>query len=404
MKKNFNNTNVLLTYGWVRSSYAILRNLSQHGISVYVSDSGRLGMSQFSKFSKGYDKYHSMHDNKHEFIKDIIKISKKRNINLIFPSHDETELLAKNKKLFSNETSVLFPSYSTCKKFNNKSMAYDLAASLGISVPDRIVYNKPEDLVQLITEKGYKKLIIKLLKGNSSKGVYYADTPKEAMNIVKSLIEKFELNKKRYPQVEEYVYGEGWGHSVLYWKGELVAEFTHQRLREKILTGGTSTMRKSAKKEKISKAALKIFDKVKWHGLAMAEFKVCKETGKYWFIEINPRAWGSIPLAINCGVEFPYLAYLCATRGVKEAKVYNSNAKIKKSWKYKWVLGTVFLSFTYLFKGQFKLALQILFEKADGYDDFYKDDKFVFLGQILRYAKNSIYKKSLNPIEKGMVG
>ena len=121
-------------------------------------------------------------------------------------------------------------------------------------------YNNLFDLEKLLTDKGYAKIVIKLLRGNSSKGVYYANSPLEAKKIVKSLISEFKLKKNRYPQVEEYVSGDGWGHSVLFWKGQLVADFTHQRLKEKILTGGTSTIRKSAQNNKISHAAVKLFE------------------------------------------------------------------------------------------------------------------------------------------------
>ena len=35
---------VLLTYGWVRASYAALRNLTDHGVEVWASDAFRTGM------------------------------------------------------------------------------------------------------------------------------------------------------------------------------------------------------------------------------------------------------------------------------------------------------------------------------------------------------------------------
>jgi hypothetical protein len=33
---------LLLTYGWVRSSYAALRNLHSHGVGVHVADTGKI--------------------------------------------------------------------------------------------------------------------------------------------------------------------------------------------------------------------------------------------------------------------------------------------------------------------------------------------------------------------------
>ena len=39
---------ILLTNGWLRTSYASLRNLASQGLSVAVSDSRPVGISQFS--------------------------------------------------------------------------------------------------------------------------------------------------------------------------------------------------------------------------------------------------------------------------------------------------------------------------------------------------------------------
>lgn len=66
--------NILLTYGWVRSSYAALRNLSKNGYKVTVSDSSRVGMSQFSRHKVGFEKYTSHYEDEEKFIQDLLHI------------------------------------------------------------------------------------------------------------------------------------------------------------------------------------------------------------------------------------------------------------------------------------------------------------------------------------------
>ena len=131
------------------------------------------------------------------------------------------------------------------------------------------------------------------------------EKPEHTQNLVTELIEKYKLTPSRYPQIEEYVNGEGYGCSVLYSKGKFITHFTHRRLRDKIETGGTSTYREAAVHKGIEAATKAIFNSLGWNGLAMCEFKVCPDTGRFWFIEINPRMWGSISLAIESGVQFP---------------------------------------------------------------------------------------------------
>lgn len=395
---------VLLTYAWVRSSYSALRNLKKHNLKVVVSDSSRIGMGQFSRFSSGFKKYVSHYEDEEKFISDVLDICSSKQIKLILPSHNETEIIARHRHKFDSELVAMVPDYSHCQMFNNKSKAYDFVSSLGVSVPNRIKYLKPNQVSEQLHSKGVKKTAIKLLTGNSSKGVFYGMSPEHTQTIVEELVKKYRLEPSRYPQVEEYVKGEGYGCSVLYSGGKFITHFSHRRLRDKIETGGTSTYREATVHKGIEEATKIIFDSIGWNGLAMCEFKVCPKTGKFWFIEINPRMWGSISLAIESGVQFPYLAWLCATQGANQAIDYHSTCKVNLKWKARWLLGDIFVVLGKMFKLEFREAWDILSEeKANSIDDFFWDDPFVFLGEVLAYLKSTISKRSTNPAEEGML-
>lgn len=396
--------NVLLTYAWVRSSYGALRNLSKNGVPVYVADTNRSGMSQWSRFSRGSRRYTSHYENEAQFVADIVRLCDQDDVALVFPSHNETEILARHKDVLGDQRSRLLPDPEHCALFNNKSAAYDFALALGVPVPRRFQYEKPAELTESLRASGGGRFVIKLLTGNSAKGVFYADSPEAVVKRVSALISEHELGRNRYPQVEEVVPGEGWGCSVLYWRGRRIADFTHRRLREKIETGGTSTLREAATHAGVREAANRIFEAIGWHGLAMCEFKVCPLTGKFWFIEVNPRMWGSIPLAISAGVEFPYLAYVCATAGPDAAIALAQASAVKLGYRGKWLLGDLFVVAKELVRLRPGRAVSMLTERVDAYDDFYLDDMPAFLGEMARYLSTSLSKRSLNPAEKGMVG
>ena len=398
-------SDVLLTYGWVRSSYSALRNFKKHDLQVVVSDSSSIGMSQFSRFSSGFKKYTSHYKHENKFISDILNICSSKGIKFILPSHNETEIIARHRHKFPDDLVTMIPDESHCRMFNNKSDAYDYVSNIDVPVPCRIKYADPNLVSQLLKNKGMEKTVIKLLTGNSGKGVFYGTNPEHTQSIVKELIDKYKLVASRYPQIEEYVEGEGYGCSVLYSSGEFIANFTHRRLRDKIETGGTSTFREAAVHEGIEAATKTIFDSLGWNGLAMCEFKVCPKTGRFWFIEVNPRMWGSISLAIESGVQFPYLAWLCATQGASQAINYHASCTINLNWKARWLLGDIFLVLGKLLRLEFKAIWHILIEeKADSIDDFFWDDPFAFLGEVLAYLKTTISKRSINPSEKGMLG
>ena len=397
-------SDILLTYGWVRSSYSALRNLTNHDLKVVVSDNSRIGMCQFSKLSSSVRKYTSHYQDENQFVEDLINICESSKVKMILPSHNETEIIAKYKHKFSPKLVTMVPDESHCRIFNNKGNAYDYVSSIGIPIPYRLQYSDPKTIAVLLKKKGLKKTVIKLLTGNSSKGVFYANSPKHAELIVCELIQRYKLADDRYPQIEEYIEGEGYGCSVLYCGGELIAGFTHRRLRDKVETGGTSTFREVAGHEGIEAATKIIFDSLGWNGLAMCEFKVCSETNRYWFIEVNPRMWGSISLAIESGVEFPYLAWLCAEHGPNAARRYHESCSLRTNWKARWLLGDIFVLLNRLRRLDFNAVFRLVNSgRADSLDDFFWDDPLAFVGEVLAYLKSTISKRSVNPAEDGML-
>jgi protein-tyrosine-phosphatase/predicted ATP-grasp superfamily ATP-dependent carboligase len=116
---------------------------------------------------------------------------------------------------------------------------------------------------------------------------------------------------------QELVPGHGVGIAMLYNQGKRVWFFGHERLHEgsgRDGLGSGSTYRRSIKPDpEMLRRATDLLDKLKWHGIAMVEYKV-SDDGKYWFMEINPRLWGSLALAIDAGVDFPY-GLLCLATG-----------------------------------------------------------------------------------------
>ena len=401
---NAASADVLLTYGWVRSSYAALRNLTSHGVAAWVADSNRIGMSQWSRLKVGASLYTSHYIDEQAFVADIARLARSLRVRYILPSHNETEVLARHRQILPDGTDRLLPQAEHCRVFNNKALAYELAASVGISVPRRLpAFERPSDIVELMREAGWKNVVIKLLSGNSAKGVHYATSATEAVRVVERLIRQYRLDRERYPQIEEYVEGNGVGCSVLYWDGEPVADFQHRRLREKTATGGTSTLREVIVHEGVRRDAHHLMRSIGWHGLAMVEFKVCPNTGRHWFIEVNPRMWGSIPFAISAGAEFPYLAWLCATEGVAAAKAFDQHRKA--SWCGRWLLGDLIVAVSQLSKLQLREAHRALWcTGADSVDDFHWDDLGAFLGEIVYYGSKFARTRSTNPEDVGAVG
>jgi len=117
------------------------------------------------------------------------------------------------------------------------------------------------------------------------------------------------------PVVEqEYFRGHGVGIELLFEHGRPRWWFAHRRIHEMPVTGGASTYRRAIEPPApLLEAALTLLIHLRWHGVAMVEFK-CNDEGDYRLLEINPRLWGSLPLATAAGVNFPLGLLKLATR------------------------------------------------------------------------------------------
>lgn len=115
------------------------------------------------------------------------------------------------------------------------------------------------------------------------------------------------------PIVQEYVPGDAeHGFFALFDEGEPIATFQHRRVRSYTYAGGASVFRTAVAIPELAAEGMKLLRELDWHGPAMVEFKRDPRDGAFKLMEINPRFWGSLPLAVHAGVDFPRLYYRLA--------------------------------------------------------------------------------------------
>jgi predicted ATP-grasp superfamily ATP-dependent carboligase len=107
--------------------------------------------------------------------------------------------------------------------------------------------------------------------------------------------------------LQELVPGHGEGMFLLMDRGTPQAAFAHRRLREKPPTGGVSVLCEAIEPDPALRAGSEgLLGELRWHGVAMVEFRRTPD-GRAALMEVNPRLWGSLQLAIDAGVDFPRL-------------------------------------------------------------------------------------------------
>ncbi len=108
--------------------------------------------------------------------------------------------------------------------------------------------------------------------------------------------------------LQEYVPGRGEGIFLLVEEGRVAARFAHRRVREKPPWGGVSVVCEAIEPDPaLLGGCERLLAELGWHGVAMVEFRRAPD-GSAALMEINPRLWGSLQLAIEAGADFAWLA------------------------------------------------------------------------------------------------
>lgn len=112
---------------------------------------------------------------------------------------------------------------------------------------------------------------------------------------------------------QEFCPGEGVGVEVLFDGRDALAVFQHRRLRELPASGGVAVSSVSEAPDPALLAhGVRLLRALRWHGVAMVEFRRDPATGRSVLMEVNGRFWGSLALPVHAGIDFPYWAWQLA--------------------------------------------------------------------------------------------
>ncbi|MEM0212871.1 MAG: hypothetical protein QW348_01250 [Ignisphaera sp.] len=138
--------------------------------------------------------------------------------------------------------------------------------------------------------------------------------------------------------VQEYVEGIGRGYYALAFEGKPIVEFTHQRIVEYQPVGGASLCAKGPVEDpQLYAIGRKVVELLRWNGVLMVETRYVDELGVYYVIEVNPKFWGSIDLAVSLGYHFPGILVAAYIYGEESARELAKRLKVHGG-EFVWVL------------------------------------------------------------------
>jgi len=308
---------VLVLDGHSRAALETLQSLGRAGIDVDIAAESPDCLAMYSRYATNRLLQPSEATGAfQQWLRDQDRV---RNYELIVPA---TEASLRGLRAVDEDDPLrrkaVLPSNYALDIAIDKEKTCALASQLGIPVPQsRLIATceKPG-----LDETGVAIKLPSVLKPVRSKLMMHGQLRSLAVAVVRTEEQRRKQLQQWLPFTavleQQYVTGKGVGAEFLFDRGRKVWHFVHERVHEYPISGGASSYRKSiAPPDNLLADAEKLLAALNWHGVAMVEFKV-DSNGRHWLMEINPRFWGSLALAIDAGIDFP-AGLLSLARGQK---------------------------------------------------------------------------------------
>jgi predicted ATP-grasp superfamily ATP-dependent carboligase len=395
-----------VTDGDERPALAVTRSLGRRGIEVLVGAESKRSLASSSKYCAGRVEYPSPYHEPVGFSRFLRDLARRRHIDVLIPITDVTTyIVARHKAELEGGVRLPIPDFSAFDFVSDKWKLLKHAQETGMAIPRTHFLRGAEGLGEVLGKLQYPVVVkparsrVLTESGWMRTQVRYADSETELTRLYR------ENASLRLPSlIQERINGPGIGLFLLFDRGHLVTTFSHRRLREKPPSGGVSTLCESiAVDPRLKSQAVDLFEALGWHGVAMVEYKLDRESGEPLLMEVNGRFWGSLQLAIAAGVDFPYLLYRLAVDGCVEAP-----AAYTIGVRNRWLLGDVDHALARLFKKdrdldlpegfptRFRTALEFakVYRRGQRYEPLSLTDPMPFLYETSEYVRDLFRKRS----------
>jgi len=310
---------LLVLDGHLRHAIDIVRSVGRRGFAVdIVSAKPRppAGYSRYVRDSFLFDFGASLPS---EGLKVVRGLVESRGYDVVLAAGlDGTGCLARSRRELELLTRVVAASPEAFCTAEDKHATSILAESIGIAVPRTLA---PEIVDELAECAAWVYPVVVKARGGQGRFAY-ANSFEELHRVYRGIAEQsgaVGAEADALPLVQEYIAGTGHGYFALCDHGRVLASFMHERVREVPPSGGPSSMARSFTDPALEDAGKRVLGALDWSGVAMVEFKRETSSGRYVLIEVNPKFWGSLGLAIAAGVDFPWLMVQLALKGTVEA-------------------------------------------------------------------------------------
>ena len=298
----------------------ISRSLARRGCIVEIASHTSKPLTGYSNAVSSTYQYPNPLLHTSEFVEWLSQHGRREHYDLIMPVTERTLVPLSRHRERLQHLKIAMPNANSLEVALDKSQTLKLAEQVGVPSPVGVSLSSMDDLAAVLSTVNYPVV----LKPSRSLGSADGETSQLQVSYA---FDEVELQAGcahafRFGAVvlQEFFAGSGVGIELIAHRGKVVYAFQHLRLHEVPLTGGGSSLRKSqAVMPQLLDASERLMAALDWNGVAMVEFKLDTASGEFSLMEINGRFWGSLPLSVVAGADFPSMLLDLELNGEIEA-------------------------------------------------------------------------------------
>jgi biotin carboxylase len=391
---------ILVTYGWCRTAYVVCESLCRAGFTVSACGNSALSMTRVSRYVDSFDSVPDPFGDPRAYAAAVGDVMRRRGAALVLPAHEDFVSLQQFPDLLPAGTIVAAPGYEA-REILDKWTLIQRAKRARIPAPDTYAPESLEEAENILARIDLPA-IIKPHRGNGGKGVRLIRDRSQGSQAYRQIVSQFQLSSPMLPLIQQHIAGGQFGSCFMAIDGKLQACFIERYLRCKQAGFGTSVLREPARSAKIQEYTERLCSELQWTGIGHFDFIVDEAEKRPYLLEMNPRFWGALNLAVRNGFDFPRALASWAATGAMDARSFTTRPPVSSLW----IAGELMACLQDLRQWRWRDLLRSpgRFIKTRCYDDFRMVDPFPFLVELAYYLTGFLRAGGdVNPVTMGMI-
>jgi predicted ATP-grasp superfamily ATP-dependent carboligase len=308
----------------------LTRALGREGIDVVRVHPNRLDHSLLSRYCKAVEICPDLYTSADQLTSFLVEMAGKyEGGGVLIPASDDcSSYLAMHEDELSEFYTILNPSAGTMERVRDKKLQYELAESVDVPIPETLLPQDFDHLLDAAESMTNFPYIIKPLVAQKWRLESFAHVANGKKAITVNSKEEMLSEYRRIAEhdahvmIQEVIAGDD-EHLVTFLgycsdDKKPLAYCMRSKLRQNPVDFGYCSATVTCHNDEVEQYAKRLLAQSEYTGIVGIEFKFDSRTGLYKLIEINTRPVNTTGISIGCGVNLPLIAYRDAIGEVQE--------------------------------------------------------------------------------------